>query len=284
MLRSCGRKVVTLRTTGGAAYHACLLVRRNTNSTCNTNTNTNTNTIATVSRGMACRARAKSEEAGEEVEVEDAQVRKEEEASFEKHQSKAERLTFAQEGRTLLDIGTFGVISTMSARGKSRGFPNGSIVGYAAREDTGLPIFAFSTLSSHTHDIDADPRFSLTVTAPGFRGASDARVTITGTAYKVTDEEKKTDLKRHYKAKHPNAFWVDFGDFAMYEATELVGVRLVGGFARAGSIKAEEFMNAEVDDIVQYSEAICGHMNDDHNEQIPLVSLIAAENALKQRG
>ena len=47
---------------------------------------------------------------------------------------------------------------------------------------------------------------------------------------------------------------------------DLVQVRLVGGFARAGSIKPEEFAQAEVDSIVQYSEPICGHMNDDHAE------------------
>lgn len=105
--------------------------------------------------------------------------------SFQKHQSGAKRLPFPQESRTLVDIGKYGVLSTIAARGASQGFPSGSVVGYAAKKDSGLPIFVFSTLSSHTSDIDSDPRFSLTVTAPGFRGASDGRVSITGKAYKV---------------------------------------------------------------------------------------------------
>lgn len=219
-------------------------------------------------------SRAKAEEAGHDVGDDSKNVFSEknqqaEVESFRKHQGNVARLSFARESRTLVDLGTFGVISTTSARGPSKGYPNGSVVGYAALEDTGLPVFAFSTLSSHTHDIDADPKFSLTVQAPGFRGASDARTTVTGRARKVTDEGRLKVLKERYRQKHPNAFWVEFGDFAMYETMDLVQVRLVGGFARAGSIKPEEFAQAEVDSIVQYSEPICGHMNDDHADQIP---------------
>jgi len=188
-------------------------------------------------------------------------------ASFQRHQQRAKRLEHAEEARTLVDLGRYGVLSTLSA---AEGFPSGSVVGYGAREDNGLPIFVFSTLSSHTGDIDADCRCSLTVTAPGFRGASDGRVSITGRVFKVTDEARAAQLKQEYRAKHPNAFWADFGDFSVYEMTELVGVRLVGGFARAGSIKPEAFMAAPVDKIAGFSAPICGHMNDDHAEQIPL--------------
>ena len=88
---------------------------------------------------------------------------------------------------------------------------------------------------------------------------------------KVTDEERVAELKTEYKSKHPNAFWIDFGDFSVYEAQELVQVRLVGGFARAGSIKPDDFLSAEVDEILKFSEPVCGHMNDDHVEQIPMV-------------
>ena len=192
--------------------------------------------------------------------------------SFQKHQSRAERLPFAVEAKTLVDLGRYGVISTLGARGAGKGFPNGSVVGYAAIEGTGLPVFVFSTLSSHTGDVDADGRFSLTVTATGFRGASDARVTITGRAEKVEDAAAKEALKKAYKSKHPDAFWIDFGDFSLYQCTELVQVRLVGGFARAGSISPGDYAEAKVDDIVQFSAPICGHMNDDHSEQVPLVS------------
>ena len=43
-----------------------------------------------------------------------------------------------------------------------------------------------------------------------------------------------------YKAKHPNAFWADFGDFTYFRMHSLKAVNFVGGFARAGSITPSE--------------------------------------------
>lgn len=40
----------------------------------------------------------------------------------------------------------------------------------------------FSTMSGHTKDIMEDPRCTLTVTAQDFKGAADARVSLTGSA------------------------------------------------------------------------------------------------------
>ena len=39
----------------------------------------------------------------------------------------------------------------------------------AQADETGRPVFAFSSLSSHTPDLRADPRASLTVTARGYQ-------------------------------------------------------------------------------------------------------------------
>lgn len=199
--------------------------------------------------------------------VSDANV-DEEVKAFQQHQKDAARLSFPDEARTLVDLGRFAVISTVAAGGgDAQGFPSGSIVGFASKSDDGLPVFAFSTLSSHTGDIDADPRCSLTVTAPGFKGAADGRVTLSGRVFKVP-EARLAAAKEAYKAKHPTAFWIDFGDFTMYEMTELVHVRLVGGFARAGNIKADQYLGAKVDPVAQYSAPICKHMNDDHLEEV----------------
>ena len=41
----------------------------------------------------------------------------------------------------------------------------------AQADGTGRPVFAFSSLSSHTPDLRADPRASLTVTARGYQVA-----------------------------------------------------------------------------------------------------------------
>mmetsp|Transcript_24871 Transcript_24871/g.38460 ORF Transcript_24871/g.38460 Transcript_24871/m.38460 type:complete len:130 (+) Transcript_24871:2890-3279(+) len=44
------------------------------------------------------------------------------------------------------------------------------------------------------------------------------------------------------------------------------GVRFVGGFARAGSITAEEYTAAKPDPISEFGGHIAAHMNDDHME------------------
>lgn len=61
-----------------------------------------------------------------------------------------------------------GVLSTIGSTNATAGFPLGSVVEYAAGPD-GRPIFALSSLSGHTRDLRAEPRCSLTVTAPGFQ-------------------------------------------------------------------------------------------------------------------
>ena len=60
------------------------------------------------------------------------------------------------------------MLSTVGSFGAWAGYPVGTVVEYAC-DERGRPIFAFSSLSSHTPDIKADPRCSLTVTAPGFK-------------------------------------------------------------------------------------------------------------------
>ena len=69
-----------------------------------------------------------------------------------------------------------------------------------------------------------------------------------------------------YKKQHPNAFWVEFGDFTFFRMSELKAVRFIGGFARAGDIKPEDFLAAEVDPIQAFATPVMAHMNDDHAE------------------
>ena len=61
-----------------------------------------------------------------------------------------------------------GVLSTIGSFGAWTGFPVGTVVEYAM-DGRGKPVFAFSSLSSHTPDIKADPRCALTVTAQDFQ-------------------------------------------------------------------------------------------------------------------
>jgi hypothetical protein len=164
------------------------------------------------------------------------------------HQSAAARQPFGDECRTLLALSRYGVLSTLTVAKEAEGYPSGSIVGYADDVANGAPIFVFSTMSGHTRDVMADGRASLTVTAPGFEGAADARVCLTGTVRRVPDARVAAARER-YLARHPDAFWVDFGDFTFWQMEDLKAIRLVGGFARAGSVPPSIYAAAKPDPV-----------------------------------
>ena len=73
---------------------------------------------------------------------------------FRAHQASAAKLSFADECRTLVDLGRYAVISTFDAKSGGE-YPAGSIVGFAS-DDRGRPIFALSSMSSHTGDLAAN--------------------------------------------------------------------------------------------------------------------------------
>lgn len=136
------------------------------------------------------------------------------------------------------------------------------MVGFAPDEE-GRPLFVFSGMSSHTQDLLADPRCSLTVAAKEFKGAADGRVNLMGTCKRLRDEGEIAKAREIYLKKHPGAFWVNFGDFFFYRQ-EVEAIRFVGGFARAGSVSPEEYTAASPDPIMAFGNHIASHMNDDH--------------------
>jgi putative heme iron utilization protein len=182
--------------------------------------------------------------------------------AYREHQATAARISLPDEARTLVAYGKFGVLATQ-ARGELEGYPSGSVVEYAA-DDKGRPIFAFSTMSPHTADVKANPRCSVTIMAEPFRGIADGRINLIGRMAQITDETEKAAAKAAYLAKHPNSFWVEFGDFSFFRLEEIVAARLVAGFARAGKITAEEYAEASPDPIYAFSGPVGGHMNEDH--------------------
>ena len=175
-------------------------------------------------------------------------------------QQGAARLSQAEDARSLVEYSSgYAVLSTLSSQ--VDGYPSGALVGFAA-DESGLPVFCFSSMSSHTKDLLADgaskaegsAKAALTVTAKGFEGAADGRVVLIGDVIKCSKEEvDEKSLRDVYKAKHPNAFWADFGDFSYFRMHNLKAVNYVGGFARAGSISPEEYMGAMVDPIQAFA-------------------------------
>jgi hypothetical protein len=169
------------------------------------------------------------------------------------HQSNIVRMSFPEECRTLLRTSRYGVLSTLSHSSDSQGFPMGSIVGFADDMTTGAPVFSFSTMSGHTQDLIADGRASLTVTAPGFEGAADARVCVTGTVERVpVDTQEWASVKGRYLTVHPDAFWATFGDFSFWKMSKVISIRFVGGFARAGNIPPKLFAEAQPDPVAAH--------------------------------
>ena len=180
--------------------------------------------------------------------------------SFREHQSKAARMSMAEEVRTLLDqsIG-FGVLSTKSDQ--YEGYPTGSVVGFAMEED-GKPFFVFSTMSAHTKDVLKDGKVSLTVMAKDFQGAAEGRVVLIGDVVKVFDKEKIAAMREKYLARHKDAYWIDFGDFSFFAMKNIVSIRYVGGFAMAGSVTPELYEAARPDPIAPFAAPVMKHMND----------------------
>lgn len=173
------------------------------------------------------------------------------------HQSNAVRQTFPDECRTLVHVGRYGVLSTISK--EYEGSPTGSIVGFAS-DDQGKPVFVFSTMSGHTRDVMEDGRCALTVTAGDFKGAADARVTLQGKLTRVPEEQLPA-AREMYLAKHPDAFWVAFGDFSFWRMDDIAGIRLVGGFARAGSIPPHLYEKAVPDPVAGVSQELIAKWN-----------------------
>lgn len=183
--------------------------------------------------------------------------------AYQEHQQAAPKLSHAEDVRTLVAYNHgFAVMSTNSK--SNPGYPGGSVVGFAV-DDEGRPLFIFSGMSSHTQDILADKRCSLTVAAKDFKGAADGRVNLMGVCELIKSEEDRAAAKEIYKKKHPGAFWMDFGDFNWFRM-EVEAVRFVGGFARAGSVTKEQYQAASPDVVAEFGPMIAKHMNEDHME------------------
>lgn len=182
---------------------------------------------------------------------------------FQEHQKSAARLTNAEEVRTLIENSNgYGVLSTNSKQ--YDGYPTGSVVGFSL-DDDGHPFFVFSSMSAHTQDVAEDKRVSLTVMANDFKGAAEGRVVLIGDVVPL-EEDKKAMYRELYMKRHPDAFWIDFGDFSYWSLNNLSSLRYIGGFARAGSLKPSEYLEAEPDPVAPFASPVMAHMNDDHTD------------------
>ncbi|WOL04233.1 hypothetical protein Cni_G12954 [Canna indica] len=180
------------------------------------------------------------------------------------HQEAAARLSPVEEIRTLLDLSTRGMLSTFSQ--DHQGYPSGSMVDFACDND-GSPILAVSSLAVHSKNLLANPKCSLLV-AKDPEDRTDTIVTLYGDAIPVSNDDKGS-ARTAYLRRHPDAFWVDFGDFSFVRIKPKY-VRYVSGIATAllgsGVFDGEEYKAAKVDPISQFAIPVTSHMNRDHSE------------------
>ncbi|CAH9098903.1 unnamed protein product [Cuscuta epithymum] len=185
------------------------------------------------------------------------------------HQEKAARLPPVEEVKTVLYNSRRGVLSTFSK--KHEGYPSGSMVDFAC-DAYGTPILAISNLAAHSQDLLANPKCSLLV-AKDPEDRTDLIINVHGDAIAVSDTDKD-DIRAAYLARHPDAFWVDFGDFQFLRIEPTI-VRYLSGVATAllgsGEFSQEELRAAKIDPIYQFSKPITSHMNKDHTEDTKLI-------------
>jgi len=122
----------------------------------------------------------------------------------------------------------YGVLSTHSQ--SELGYPFGSITPYIISEDGDIAIF-ISHLAEHTHNIEANPKVSLTIFDPA--DASDpsagARITCLANAVLAKDDKQ---LRQDYLEKFPSAsVTLDLSGFHFY-LLKLTKIRLVAGFGQ----------------------------------------------------
>lgn len=134
--------------------------------------------------------------------------------------------------RGLLDGATHATLGTLTPDGA----PFASLVALALDEASN-PLFITSHLSGHTAHLEADPRVSLLIAAPG-KGdpLAHPRLTLTGRAEAARPGEPAYGpLREAYLARNPKAqLYVDLPGFWFWRVRP-AGAHLNGGFGKAWS-------------------------------------------------
>ncbi|XP_048593514.1 uncharacterized protein BNAA01G25330D isoform X2 [Brassica napus] len=151
--------------------------------------------------------------------------------------------------RNLLEQARFAHLCTVMSKMHHRreGYPFGSLVDFAS-DRMGHPIFLFSPLAIHTRNLLAEPRCSLVVQIPGWSGLSNARVTLFGDVYPLSEDEQEWAHKQ-YSAKHhhgPSEQWVNFHYFRMHNISDIY---FIGGFGTVAWVDVKEYEALQPDKI-----------------------------------
>jgi heme iron utilization protein len=155
---------------------------------------------------------------------------------------------------------------------RNTGHPFCSLVNVATDVD-GSPLILVSQLSTHTANIEVDPRASVLLASTG-KGDPLAypRLTALGAFEKIErgspDEGR---IVRRYSARHPKNMYAGFADFGLWRL-KVVSAHLNGGFARAADLKASDLMTdlSDAQEMIEIEESAVEHMNADHADAVRL--------------
>ncbi len=130
----------------------------------------------------------------------------------------------------------YGVLSTHSL--SEFGYPFGSITPYIISDDGDIAIF-ISHLAEHTHNIEANPKVSLTIFDPKDADNPSAGARITCLA-KVEKSTIETDLRDKYLRQFPESeIILGLPGFHFY-LLKLTKIRLVAGFGQVTWLDAKQ--------------------------------------------
>lgn len=167
-------------------------------------------------------------------------------------------MSHGSEARKLARSQHQGVLSTLSQR--LEGYPFGSVAPFVL-DHAGRPVILISTLAEHTKNIDVDARVSLIVQpfAPDMQQAG--RITLIGTAARLSGKE--TPGPRYLRYLPQAAGYFAMHDFHFYRI-EPLRIRYIGGFGKIHWVEAASYLLPD-GPLAEQETDILDHMNRDHS-------------------
>ena len=174
------------------------------------------------------------------------------------------KLSHYQEAQTIINQHQgYGVLSTLSIKKKTHGYPSTSIVGFTT-DQTGNPIFCLSSIASHTLNIKKNNIVSFTTTEHFFKNANDYRVSYTGKLKLLNETQEINQFQQKFKDTHPDAFYTDFDDFNIYRL-ESEKISFNGGFGATYNLNLTKYLETSPDMINVYSNDYIVKLNNAFN-------------------
>jgi putative heme iron utilization protein len=172
--------------------------------------------------------------------------------------------------KDLLRATRAGALATLD---RNTGHPFSSLVTVATDAD-GSPLILVSRLSTHTANIESDPRASVLLASSG-KGdpLAHPRLTVLGAFARIEREgDEGARVRRRFLARHPKSqLYAGFGDFSFWRLS-VVSAHLNGGFARAADLKASDIMTplTGAEEMIEIEAGAIEHMNADHADAVRL--------------